>query len=181
MLFPDINTIKTRRQRLGIKQKELAKHSGVSQSLIAKLESGKIEPSYSIIKNIFSALDSFQNKGERTCGEAMIKSVLTVKSTDSIEKASHILKSKGISQIPVLSGKAVVGSISESAILNSLLEFPKKELFKKQVKEIMESPFPIVSAETPLSSILPLLKTNSAVLVSDKQRIAGIITRSDVF
>jgi predicted transcriptional regulator len=35
----------------------LAKFAGVSQSFIAKIESGKIDPSYSKVKTIFDVLD----------------------------------------------------------------------------------------------------------------------------
>ena len=41
-MFQEINSIKSIRQRLGIKQNELADLAGVSQSLIAKLEKNKI-------------------------------------------------------------------------------------------------------------------------------------------
>ena len=46
----ELNEISRLRKQLGLTQAELAKLSGVSQSLIAKLEAGKIEPSYSKAK-----------------------------------------------------------------------------------------------------------------------------------
>ena len=45
------------RQKLGITQTELAKLAGVSQSIITKIERGKIEPSYSIASKIFMVLE----------------------------------------------------------------------------------------------------------------------------
>jgi predicted transcriptional regulator len=42
---------------LGLTQGQLAKIAGVSQSFIAKIESGKIDPSYSKVKTIFDVLD----------------------------------------------------------------------------------------------------------------------------
>ena len=52
-MFPKLNEISKKRKILGLTQSELAKLAGVSQSLIAKLESGKIEPSYTKVKTIF--------------------------------------------------------------------------------------------------------------------------------
>ena len=49
----DIKEIKILRKKLEITQNELAKKSGVSQSLIAKIESSNIDPAYSSIKKIF--------------------------------------------------------------------------------------------------------------------------------
>jgi predicted transcriptional regulator len=45
-VFPTLEDIAKRRRQLGMKQSELAKAAGVSQSLIAKLEAGTIDSSY---------------------------------------------------------------------------------------------------------------------------------------
>ncbi len=42
-MFPTLEDIAKRRHQLGLKQSELAKAAGVSQSLIAKLEAGTID------------------------------------------------------------------------------------------------------------------------------------------
>jgi len=43
----EINEVKDIRKRLGLTQLELAKRANVSQSLIAKIEAGRIDPRYS--------------------------------------------------------------------------------------------------------------------------------------
>ena len=45
------------RRQLGLTQKELARKAGVSQSLIAKVESGLIDPAYSKVVQLFQALE----------------------------------------------------------------------------------------------------------------------------
>ena len=52
-MFPTLEDIARRRRQLGLKQGELAKAAGVSQSLIAKLEAGSIDSSYTKVKTIF--------------------------------------------------------------------------------------------------------------------------------
>ena len=52
----ELNDIARLRKQLGLTQPELAQLSGVSQSLIAKLEAGKIEPSYTKVKSIIDTL-----------------------------------------------------------------------------------------------------------------------------
>ena len=56
-MLNDLEKIKYMRQKLGLSQTELANIAGVSQSLITKIERGKIEPSYTLVKKIFSVLD----------------------------------------------------------------------------------------------------------------------------
>jgi len=56
MQFPPLSYIKKMRKKFGLTQAKLAKMAGVSQSLIAKIESEKIDPSYKIAKKIFTVL-----------------------------------------------------------------------------------------------------------------------------
>ncbi|MGC8949367.1 MAG: CBS domain-containing protein [Thermoprotei archaeon] len=44
----------------------------------------------------------------------------------------------------------------------------------------MDEPFPQIPVKTPLSVISTLLQTFNAVLVVNKGRVAGIITKADV-
>ena len=63
------------RRVLGLTQTELAKLSGVSQSLIAKIESRKIDPAYSKVIAIFEALENRkkQHREGRKAKEIMSK------------------------------------------------------------------------------------------------------------
>lgn len=175
-MLPDITLIKTKRQKLGIKQKELAYKSGVSQSLIAKIESKRTEPSYSSVNRIFSALESYEHKNDKTCKEVMTKNILSIKKNEVAIKAKQLIKKHGISQLPVLEGKRAVGSISETTLLDNI----DRNLSNIQVKDIMDEPFPIVGAKTPVSIALPLLKIVDAILISEKESLVGIITKTDL-
>ncbi|MBI5148897.1 CBS domain-containing protein [Candidatus Pacearchaeota archaeon] len=179
-MFPDIHEIKQKRIKLGLKQSELAYQAGVSQSLIAKLESGKIEPSYDKVRKIFETLNRLEEKKEQKCSEIMKKHVISVDKNNTVEKAAKLMRSHEISQLPVFDGHHAVGSIGEGTILDSIDSgIEKEKLFKMHVKEIMEDPFPIVNKETSVKSIVPLLK-NKPVLISEKGKIIGIITKADL-
>lgn len=56
-MLPNLSDIAKKRHQLNLKQTELAKKAGVSQSLIAKLEAGKIDSSYTKVKTIFEVID----------------------------------------------------------------------------------------------------------------------------
>jgi len=64
MSFRNLTEIKQLRRKYHLNQKELAQRAEVSQSLIAKIEAGKVEPSYSKAKLIFEALDQLREKEE---------------------------------------------------------------------------------------------------------------------
>ena len=52
----ELEEIKKIRKKLGMTQTELANRAGVSQSLIAKIESARIDPTYTKTQKIFAAL-----------------------------------------------------------------------------------------------------------------------------
>ena len=59
-MFPSPEDIGKKRRQLGLKQADLAKMAGVSQSLIAKLEAGTIDSSYTKVKTIFDILNRLE-------------------------------------------------------------------------------------------------------------------------
>jgi len=75
----------------------------------------------------------------------------------------------------------VVGGISEKTVLNQVLAGKDFSLISTlSVEEVMEEAFPQVSEDAPLSLISNILQVYSAVLVSQKGKIVGIITKADL-
>jgi predicted transcriptional regulator len=180
-MLPELSSVKSRRQKLGIKQKELANACKVSQSLIAKLESGKAVPAYSIMQRIFSFLDSQEHIKEKKCSDLMSKSVIFISSKEKISRAVEIMKKHSISQLPVVENKNSIGSISESLIFNKLAEgISQKKLSEMKISEIMNPAFPVIESSFPISLATPLLKQSEAILLIEGKKISGIITKADV-
>jgi predicted transcriptional regulator len=181
LLFPELSSVKVKRQKLGLKQKELAKNSRVSQSLIAKLESGKLVPSYDIVKTIFRILDSSETQKEKKCSDIMSTRIISINPDFNVKKAIDLMKKHSVSQLPVIKQGKVMGSISESVIYNKIAEgISKEKIESSKISEIMAEPFPIVRSDYPVSSVISLLKSSEAVLLTKEGKIAGIITKVDV-
>ena len=70
----ELKDIGRRRRQLGLKQVELARLAGVSQSLIAKVERGKIDLAYSKAQEIFRALE----RGEKLSSSELIEGIHVV-------------------------------------------------------------------------------------------------------
>jgi len=180
-MFPSLEEIAKKRRQLGLKQAQLAKLAGVSQSLIAKLEAGTIDSSYTKVKTIFDTLEKLEVKGKIQAEKVPHADVLSIQKEEPISKVVNLMKDHQYSQIPVFNGKQSVGSISEKTILRQILEGKDLEqLSALPCEEIMEEAFPQVSEEAPLSLISSLLQTYPAVLVTKKGNVVGIITKADL-
>jgi predicted transcriptional regulator len=180
-MFPSLKDIGKKRRQLGLKQSELARAAGVSQSLIAKLESGKIDSSYTKVSAIFEVLERLQIKNKIQTEKVINSKVVTVQKSESISKVVQLMKECGYSQIPVFEGKQSVGSITEKTILRQILAGSDLDkISSMSTEDIMEEAFPQVTEDAPLSLISNLLQTYSAVLVSRKGDTVGIITKADI-
>ncbi|MCS7114699.1 MAG: CBS domain-containing protein [Nitrososphaerota archaeon] len=180
-MLPSIEEIARKRRMLGLTQKQLAKLAGVSQSLIAKLESGKINPSYDKVKAIFDALENLEMKTDFHAADVLHDNVIGVGKSETVSKAVKLMMEHGYSQLPVFNGENVVGSISEKTILEQIASGKNfAEISKLSVEAIMEEGFPQVGKKTPLRVVSDLLQVYPAVLVSEKGKVAGIITKADL-
>ena len=105
--------------------------------------------------------------------------LVTINEGDAVETAIQKMKQFGISQIPVMDGSEMVGSLDEGHLYAKLLE--DGNLRQGSVKDIMQSPFPIVEPTTSLEDISSQInKANSAVMVKNGDGLLHIITKYDV-
>ncbi len=171
----ELEEIKKIRKKLGMTQTELANRAGVSQSLIAKIESGRIDPTYSKTKKVFIALTELEKKEEIKAGQLMTSRIVSVSPAMPIKEAIAKMKKFQISQLPVMDHSKLIGLVSESTILDALLK-SKATI----VKEIMQEAPPIVSKTTSIQVVSNLLKHYPIVVVSEEGRLVGLITKSDL-
>ncbi|KON30670.1 hypothetical protein AC480_00610 [miscellaneous Crenarchaeota group archaeon SMTZ1-55] len=169
------------RKRYGVTQKELALKSGVSQSLISRIENKNIDPRLSTIRKILEAIIFLQKK-DKTAKDVMHGPVITINAIDSVQKAIDLMKKHAISQIPVLKGNKIIGSIRESTLINRFSKSKNTEtFFSSSVYNIMDEPFITVEPNITIESVVDLLlEGHPAILVIDQKDIVGIITKIDV-
>lgn len=181
--FPRLKEVRERREALNLTQEELARKSGVSQSTIAKIESQSINPSYEIMRKIFTTLQRVETEREKKvkAKDVMTEEIISVQKDEKMKEAVTAMKKHGYSQLPVLEGKKCVGSISESSVLNLVTQEEKLNgIYEMKVKELMEDAFPRISMDTPLSIVMSLLSHSPAILVTQRGKIVGIITKADL-
>lgn len=178
-MLPELKEIKRKRKAMNLTQTQLAKLSGISQSLIAKIESGNVVPSYEKGKQLIDLLAELSSHEEKKAEEIMTENILFVKETDCIKKAIELMEKHGLSQLPVLRTEKNVGLISEKTLVEKLSS-GKINIHKDTVKEIIEEPLPVIGARTSTKMVSGMLTHVPAVLISKKGKIRGIITKSDL-
>jgi len=180
-MLPGLEEIGRRRRLLAISQKKLANLAGISQSMIAKIESKNISPSYLKTKAIFDTLESLERRNELKAKEICHGKVVSVQAHEPISRGVHLMRETGFSQLPVFNGTQVVGSLTEKTILQKLVSSPKPELTSKgEIETIMDEAFPLVNDVAPVSMVSALLQYEPAVLVVRRGHVLGIITKADL-
>jgi predicted transcriptional regulator len=170
--------IKRMRKLHDLTQSELASLANVSQSLIAKIESGKIDASYTNVQKIFDCLDSLKQKKEPKAEDIMSTRIFSIPGSAPVSEAIRKMKQREISQLPVVENEKSIGLITETDIIAKISE--GKNASELLVRDVAEEAPPTISGKTPLSAVTELLRYASLVLVSEKGKLKGVITKADV-
>ncbi|GAA4339386.1 pyridoxal-phosphate dependent enzyme [Mucilaginibacter gynuensis] len=105
--------------------------------------------------------------------------IITIDCEKTVLEAINTIKSLNISQIPVTQKGMVIGKITESDILDSLIENPG--IKSQPIKNISTAPFPFIDLNTSIDKISGMInKDNIAVLVEDDNGKIEIITQYDI-
>ncbi len=165
--------IKKLRTEAGLTQKRLAELAGVSQAHIAKIEAELVDPRLSTVNRILRVL-AIGNK--KKCRDIMTKGVFSARPDDTISTVSDVLIRYAISQMPVVHGKKILGTVTEETIIRNL----RSNLSAEKVRNVMEKALPMVDEETNADTIISVLEKHPGVLVMRRNVLTGIITRSDL-
>jgi predicted transcriptional regulator len=182
-MLPPVQEIKKRRIALGISQKKLANNVGASQSLVAKIESNRVNPSYDVVKKIFEYLEHLEQPKTGLAKDVEKRDLVWVKKGERVREAAEKMRLHGFSQLPVRDDREdiCVGSISERQIVQGILkETDPKQFYEKPVSEIMQEQFPVVDEGLAVTAVALLLQHSQAILTARKGKIVGIITPSDL-
>ena len=117
---------------------------------------------------------------KRNAGE--IPPLVTVQTHYKVREAVALLHEHRVSQLPVVSANdpaTVVGAIGERGLLRRAAEDPS--VLDSEIVEVMEPPFPAVSADDPVRDAIELLVgEQQALLVTRDGRAEGLVTRADL-
>ncbi|HMA05119.1 MAG TPA: CBS domain-containing protein [Methanomicrobiales archaeon] len=179
MHIPTPDEIRARRMNLKLTQTELAMKAGISQSMIARIESDSVDPRVSTLRKIVDVL-SESGKPPYRAKDVMHTPVYAVGPADPVSLAVEIMERNDVSQLPIIDGGVPIGCISESAIVSALEAGGMHASGSRPVREFMEPGFPTVPLEADVRDVVHLLRENHAVLAVEGGRVAGVITKHDL-
>jgi len=172
----ELSEIRELRKRLGLTQSELAKKANVSQSLIAKIESGRIDPTFSKTRSIFDVVNRMSEEKGLIAEDIMNRKIISVHPYDTISSVIKKMKTFEISQLPVIEEGKSLGIVSESAILDAIIQ-GKKEF---KAMDVMHDSPPIISGKASASVVSNLLRVYPLLLISERGKLVGLLTKSDL-
>ncbi len=167
-----VEEIRKKREKLGLTQNKLAKRTGVSQSLIAKLEQKKNIPNYQTIKKIYDYLERKINSSQETAEDVANPNIVSVDPKDSAKKVAEIINEKRSNVVPVEENERFVGVVKNSSLTLVSGETP--------VEEIMDYTFSIIPHGTSGEVAENLLKYNDIILVQKECEIIGFISEKEL-
>jgi len=174
-----LSGLRRRRLALGIPLRDLARAVGRSDATLSRIERGQIRPSYVLVEQILAVLEREEGLAtpRLTAGDVMNRTLVTVESSATLAIAAQRMETGGFSQLPVVDGGRVVGSLSEAAVLRALARPSSR---RARVRDSLETSYPVVDPQFPAELLPPLLGRYAAVLVSHRGELAGIVTKSDL-
>ena len=107
------------------------------------------------------------------------QNLISIDKDTLVSDAIEIMKAKDISQLPVIHNGEMLGAVTESKIIDYLLDAQNGK--GTIVADIMTEAFPIVTLHTPISDLKKLIsKQNPAVMSKDKTGAWHIVTQYDL-
>jgi cystathionine beta-synthase len=109
----------------------------------------------------------------------VIPRLLSVQAGDPLRRALQLVEQHNVSQVPVMRGREVVGTLYDDEILKRVLEDSSR--LDAAAETAMSEPLPVIDAGEPMDAITRLFaQRHRAVLVREDGAVVGILTRFDM-
>ncbi len=179
MHIPTPTELKAKRIALGLKQADVAARAGISQSMVARIEAGSVDPRLSTLTKIVQVLNSAERPA-LTAADVMHTPVISVAPRDAIQDAVQLMKDRTLSYLPVLENGIPIGCISEVSIIDAMGREGLQRGNRGIVRDFLEPCAPTIPADTAIETVIHLLQQHHAVLVVEQAGVVGVITRHDL-
>ncbi len=119
-------------------------------------------------------------KAPDTVGEIMTRDVVTVSSTDPVERALRLMVDRDIGSVVVTDGGRVSGMFTERDVTRRILHEPG--LLRRPIGELMTAPVVSTTAGVQIADAFELMNARGIrrLPVLDGDRLAGIVTERDL-
>jgi cystathionine beta-synthase len=128
-----------------------------------------------------------ERSADRTVGDVLrmkaeageIPPFVVVQTQQLVRDAITLFHEHRVSQLPVMDGEELAGSVGERGLLKRAMSEP--QLMSTPIAEVMEQPFASVATTDPVREAVELLSgEGQALVVTEHGRPVGIVTRTDL-
>jgi cystathionine beta-synthase len=128
-----------------------------------------------------------ERTADRTVGDVLrtkteageIPPFVVVQTQQRVRDAITLFHEHRVSQLPVMDGEVLAGSVGERGLLKRAMSDP--QLMSAAIAEVMEPAFPSVATTDPVREAVELLTgEGQALIVTEHGRPVGIVTRTDL-
>ncbi|MHB8604771.1 MAG: cystathionine beta-synthase [Thermoplasmatota archaeon] len=111
--------------------------------------------------------------------DALPAGLFSVAPRDTVRRAIDLMSKHGLSQLPVIDAHGVaLGALHETRVMARAIERPA--ILDGPVEAVMDAPLPMLDAGERVERAVEVLRDHDAVLVKEKQRIVGILSKYDL-
>lgn len=108
-----------------------------------------------------------------------LPNLLSVRPGEPVRVALGLIRRHNVSQLPVVDDSgAVVGTVMESSLMTAMLD--GRAMLESPASSVMEAKLPSIAAEESISAAARALAHGHALLVEDRGRTVGILSRIDL-
>jgi predicted transcriptional regulator len=175
--LPTIDEIIELRKSMGITQPQLARAIQEPRGTIARIESKKYTPNYTLIQKIIEYLFSKKHIPKSPLSKFCVKKIISITPGQTIDQAIKLIVKNEIDCVPVIERGIVRGKITTRKLATR-----KSNVRDSKIKcsEFMEEPPPVVSYNTPGTEVKQFLKSAmDCVILSKKGELYGLVTPWD--
>lgn len=104
--------------------------------------------------------------------------VITAQASESVGDVVERMKTRGISQLPVMEGSRLLGIVNEVDVLSHMVGGSAN--IRSPVRDLAEDNFATVSMDSAVSFLSEHFNRGKVVLVLDEDKLAGVITKIDL-
>ncbi len=130
-------------------------------------------------ENRYLASPSDLGKVRDLLGATWQRTVISVKSTDTVHDAGQRMKKHGVSQVPVIDADGgIAGILTESKVLAHLLDHPGAA--DEPVESLVAISYSVVDADTTIPVLSDMFTRVKLALVMEGAKIVNVITKIDL-
>ncbi len=129
-------------------------------------------------QNRYLESDTAQGTVRDLLGSTPRREVVAAQADEPLRTVAERMRSKGVSQLPVMEDDDVVGIVTESLVLSSLLSHTGAA--SDPVRDIVDISYSVVDCETTIPVLSDMFTKVKIALVMERKKVVNVITKIDL-